>query len=118
MSLDLKNQGRLGNLERQIHGADAVTSKLISDVIAVGCIRLAALGGAPKAKLKWLIEAGAWTDAAMALTELELPQRKLFGVSSGMMANGSARYPGSRSFRLDTMKLRKPPMRVSQQQFC
>jgi hypothetical protein len=77
MSLDLQNQERLGNLERRIHGADAVTSELMSDVIATGCIRLAALGGASKAKLKWLIEAGAWTDAAMALIELELPQWKL-----------------------------------------
>jgi hypothetical protein len=72
MSLDLQNQERLGNLERRLHGADAVTSELMSDVIATGCIRLAALGSASKAKLKWLIEAG-----AMALVELELPQWKL-----------------------------------------
>jgi hypothetical protein len=77
MSLDLKNQERLESLERRVRGADAVTSELMSDLIATGCTRLAALGGASRAKLKWLIEAAAWTDAAMALIELELPQWKL-----------------------------------------
>jgi len=77
MSLDSKFEERLGNLERQLQDAEAITAELVSDVMANGCVRLAALGGAPKAKLKWLIEAGAWTDATLALIELELPQWKL-----------------------------------------
>src|SRR5262245_4234139 len=77
MSLDVKEEERLGNLARRLRGANAVTAELLLDVIANGCVRLAALGGAAQAKLKWLIEAGAWTDAAMALVELELPQWKL-----------------------------------------
>jgi hypothetical protein len=77
MLLDLKHEERLATLEEQLHCAEAVTSELMADVMANGCVRLAALGGASKAKLNLLIEASAWTDAAMALLELELPQWKL-----------------------------------------
>jgi hypothetical protein len=77
MLYDPKHDDPLAGLEARLQRADAVTSELMSDVMATGCVRLAALGGAPRAKLKWLVEARAWTDAAMALLELELPQWKL-----------------------------------------
>jgi hypothetical protein len=77
MLYDPRHGDHLAALEARLQRADVVTSELMSDVMATGCIRLGALGRAPKAKLKWLIEAGAWTDAAMALLELELPQWKL-----------------------------------------
>lgn len=77
MSLDAREDERLGNLEGRLRGAECITAELLLDVMANGCVRLAALGGAAQAKLKWLIEAGAWTDATMVLLELELPQWKL-----------------------------------------
>jgi hypothetical protein len=48
----------------------------MSDVTQV-CRRLEAVGRAPQAKITRLIESGAWTDAALALLELELPQWKV-----------------------------------------
>jgi hypothetical protein len=77
MSINSKDAERLGDLERRLVGAERVTAELVLDMMASGCVRLAALGAAAQAKLRWLIEAGAWTDAAMALLELELPQWKL-----------------------------------------
>jgi hypothetical protein len=46
----------------------------MSAVIAQACQRFAAHGPAAKARVDRLIEAGAWTDAALTLVELELPQ--------------------------------------------
>jgi hypothetical protein len=71
------HQERLGRLEEQLRRAQTVTPKLMSDVIAQACARLTAHGHAAKAKLDRLIGAGAWTDAALALAEIELPQWKL-----------------------------------------
>jgi hypothetical protein len=64
----------LAKLEEQLRSVDAVTSGLMSDVIAIACVRFGALGSATKAKVKWLIETGAWTDATIALLGLELPE--------------------------------------------
>jgi hypothetical protein len=77
MLFDPKHDGHLAKLEGQLLCANAVTSGLISDVIAIACVRFSALGAATKVRVKWLIEAGAWTDATIALLELELPQWKL-----------------------------------------
>jgi hypothetical protein len=68
---------RFVELEEQLDRADAVTSELTSDVMAVVCGRVRALGSAAKVKIDRLIEAGAWTDLALALLELEFPQWKL-----------------------------------------
>jgi hypothetical protein len=67
----------LGRLEAQLRRAQTVTPKLISDVIAQACVRFAARGGAARARVDRLTEAGAWTDAALALVDIELPQWKL-----------------------------------------
>jgi hypothetical protein len=67
----------LAELEERLRCADAFTSELMSEVIATACARFGALGSATKAKVKWLIEAGAWTDATIGLLRLELPQWKL-----------------------------------------
>jgi hypothetical protein len=77
MLLNLETKDQLADLEKRLHGAEAMTAELIADAMASGCVRLAALPEACRAKLKWLIEAGAWNDAVMALIELELPQWKL-----------------------------------------
>jgi hypothetical protein len=77
MLFDPKHDERLANLEERLHSANAVTSGLMSDAIAIACVRFGALGPATKVKVKWLIQAGAWTDVTIGLLELELPQWRL-----------------------------------------
>jgi hypothetical protein len=77
MLFDPKPEQYLGRLEAQLRRAQAPTAELISDVIAEACVCFAARGGAAKLRIRRLIESGAWTDAALALLELELPQWKL-----------------------------------------
>ena len=61
-------------LEDRIFAAEMVTPELLSEVIAVACERFNALGAATKDNLERLIDAGAWTDAALTLVGLELPR--------------------------------------------
>jgi hypothetical protein len=77
MLFDPKREERLGRLEEQLRCAQALTPQLMSDVIAQACTRFPAHSRAAKAKVSRLIESGAWTDATLALVELELPQWKL-----------------------------------------
>ena len=69
-SLDLDPVGlsdRLGN-------AAAVTPTLMSDLVASVCRRFPSFGQPDKiARVKELIQLRAWTDAALALIDLELP---------------------------------------------
>jgi hypothetical protein len=65
---------RLEPLEEQLRTAEAITGELMSAVIASACPHFRALPAAAKAKVNWLIQAGAWTDATLALVQLELPQ--------------------------------------------
>lgn len=64
-------------LEASLRGAGAITSELMFDVMKQACARFAARNRAAQAKVNLLIEARAWTDAALALLELELPQWKV-----------------------------------------
>jgi hypothetical protein len=62
-------------LSDRLHDAHAVTAELISEVIDETCRRPPSAGQAEKtARLEKLIGSGAWTDAAFALIDLELPQ--------------------------------------------
>jgi hypothetical protein len=70
-------EDRLGQLEEQLRRARAVTADLLTDVIARACVDFPQYGGAAEVRINRLIEAGAYTDAAMALLELELPHWKL-----------------------------------------
>ena len=54
----------------RLHDAPAVTADLISEVIGTTSRRL-------PVRIERLIESGAWTDAALALLELELPHWQL-----------------------------------------
>jgi hypothetical protein len=72
-----KHEEQLGRLEEQLRCARAITSQLMSDVIGQACTRFPAHSRTVKAKVNRLIESGAWTDATLALVELELPQWKL-----------------------------------------
>src|SRR5437868_14567278 len=61
-------------LDDRLHNAHAVTAEFISE-IADTCRRAPSMRQTERAtRLERLIQSGAWTDAALALIELELPQ--------------------------------------------
>jgi hypothetical protein len=62
-------------LGERLRAAHRVTSELMSEVIGEACRRFPSMGQAEKtARIERLIGSGAWTDAALALIDLELPQ--------------------------------------------
>ena len=77
MLFDPKREDPLARLEERLRCADAITPELMSAVITEACARFPALRPSVKARFDRLIEADAWTEAALALVELELPQWKL-----------------------------------------
>lgn len=78
MLFRLSIEDRLERLQQQIQQAVAVTPALMADVIAEGCVRLALLKSSDGARrIDRLVALGAWTDAALAIAELELPQAKI-----------------------------------------
>ena len=63
-----------GELSDRLRDAHAVTSELISEAIGEACRRFPSAGQAEKTeRIERLIQTGAWTDAALALIDLELP---------------------------------------------
>ena len=75
---DQKHEGRLDRLTETPRLAPAVTSDLVFSVVAEACTRIPVLRNAGKAAhIDALIAAGAWSDVALALIELELPAWKL-----------------------------------------
>jgi hypothetical protein len=63
-----------GNLTERLCAAHAVTGTLLSEVVTETCRRFPSTGQTDKtARIERLIETGAWTDAALALIDLELP---------------------------------------------
>src|SRR6266446_1906743 len=63
-----------GELDHRLRDAHAVTSELISEVIGETCRRFPSAGQTEKTeRIERLIASGAWTDAALALIDLELP---------------------------------------------
>jgi hypothetical protein len=61
-------------LSDRLRQAQAVTEELIADVIVQACRRFPSAGQTEKtARIERLIQSGAWTDAALALIDLELP---------------------------------------------
>ena len=66
------DSGELSDRLRDVH---AVTAELIAEVIDETCRRFPSVGQIEKtARIERLIGSGAWTDAALALIDLELPQ--------------------------------------------
>src|SRR6202007_1714118 len=62
-------------LSERLRDAFAATPSLIADVIREACRRFPSQGQAGKTeRIETLIRMGAWTDAALALCALELPQ--------------------------------------------
>ena len=63
-----------GELEDRLRDAQAVTSELMAEVIGATCRRFPSAGQTEKtARIEQLIGSAAWTDAALALIDLELP---------------------------------------------
>jgi hypothetical protein len=78
MLFNPKYEGRLDRLTDQLRLAPVLTPDLISNVIADACTRLPVPNKTGKAAwIDQLIKTGAWSDAALALIELELPAWKL-----------------------------------------
>jgi hypothetical protein len=74
----LDRESRLHDLQDQVCRAHVITPDLVSKVVAGACSCIAVPSNATKAaRIDRLIESEAWTEAALALVELELPQWKL-----------------------------------------
>ena len=72
---ETQNPAELGD---RLRTADAVTADIMSDVIGQVCRRFPSPGQSEKSyRLERMLESGAWTDAALALIDLELPQWQL-----------------------------------------
>jgi hypothetical protein len=72
---EIQNPTEVGD---RLHSADAVTADIMSDVIGQTCRRFPSFEQNEKSfRLERLLESGAWTDAALGLIDLELPQWQL-----------------------------------------
>ena len=66
------------DLNDRLRNAYAVTAEFLSDIIGQTCRRFPSTSqGGKTARIERLIQSGAWTDAALALIDLELPQWQL-----------------------------------------
>src|ERR1700712_1547132 len=73
--VEAQNPAELGD---RLRNAYAVTAEFLSDIIGQTCRRFPSTGQSSKtARIERLIQSGAWTDAALALIDLELPQWQL-----------------------------------------
>ena len=63
------------SLSNRLRDAYGVTAEFLSDIVSETCRRFPSNGGNAKAaRVEQLIQSQAWTDAALALIDLELPQ--------------------------------------------
>jgi hypothetical protein len=66
------------NLSDRLRGAPVVTATLMQEIIGNACRRFPSSASTEKtARIERLIAAAAWTEAALALIDLELPQWQL-----------------------------------------
>ncbi len=71
-------QPDLRELGDRLRAAHAVTAGLMSEIIGEACRRCPSMGQTEKtARIERLLQSEAWTDAALALIDLELPQWRL-----------------------------------------
>ncbi len=90
MPLPSEHHASLEPNER-LRDARAVTAKLMSEVIGETCRRFPSMGQTDKtARLERLIQSGAWTDAALALIDLELPQWQGRRIEPNQRPHGAA----------------------------
>jgi hypothetical protein len=77
MSL-LSEQPPAAELAARLRDTSEVTAELMAEFIGNACRRFPSVGQTEKtARIERLIHSGAWTDAALALLDLELPQWQL-----------------------------------------
>jgi hypothetical protein len=67
----------LDEIDEDLRAAIEPTFGLFSNIIAGACTRIPILAGAQENRIIRLAEVGAWTDAAFALIDLELPTWKV-----------------------------------------
>ena len=73
--LHMKNIHDLDELNERLRNASEANEALITDVVRAACRRFPSLGrGEKTTRVERLIRSGAWTDMALALIDLELPQ--------------------------------------------
>jgi len=69
---ELQNPAELSD---RLRVAGAVTAEFLSDIISQTCRRFPSISQTGRtARVERLIQSGAWTDVALALLDLELPQ--------------------------------------------
>jgi hypothetical protein len=74
----LSEQPDVRELGDRLGDAHAATTGLMSEIIGEACRRYPSMGQTEKtARIDRLIASNAWTDAALALIDLELPQWRL-----------------------------------------
>jgi len=72
--LHVRKFSDLSELNRRLREAGLADAALFDEVMNAACRRYPSLGQTEKtARLSRLIQSGAWTDAALALIDLELP---------------------------------------------
>ena len=73
--MSLLSQQYQADLRGRLRDAPALTTGLMSEVIEKTCRRFSTAGQIKQAaRIERLIQSAAWTDTALALIELELPQ--------------------------------------------
>ena len=73
--LVLSDRHDVSGLDDRLRDAHAVTGALLSEVVGETCRRFPSAGQTAKTtRIQQLIGSAAWTDAALALIDLELPQ--------------------------------------------
>jgi hypothetical protein len=72
--LEIIKHHDLGEVSVRLREAGEVNASLMAEVIGAACRRYPSLGqGERTARVDRLVQCGAWTDAALALIDLELP---------------------------------------------
>src|SRR6476660_10174454 len=76
--MSLFSEQPAAELAGRLREASGMTVELMAEIIRKACRRFPSAGQSEKtARIERLIRSGAWTDAALALLDLELPQWQL-----------------------------------------
>ena len=76
--MSLFSEQPAAELAGRLRDASGMTVELMAEIIRKACRRFPSAGQSEKtARIERLIHSGAWTDAALALLDLELPQWQL-----------------------------------------
>lgn len=72
--LHLPRHHDLGELNDRLRTASEASAPIMAELVSTACRRFPSLGqGGKTARIEQLIRSSAWTDAALALIDLELP---------------------------------------------